>query len=324
MSADRDVTRIVRSWLEEGVSALPDRVLDTVLDQLPATPQRRSWWPARRFGEMNNFAKFAVMAAAVVVVAIIGVNLLPRAGGLGGPGPSLTPSPSPSPTASPLALRDGPLLPGTYIIGPALEGTWAACVEPIVAGCSNTMGLLFTVPNGWSAVGNDSIWLTAGGNAPPAGAGLLFTRGAGLFSDPCHTGPVPDIPVGPTVEDFAGALAAHRLLDVTTPVDATLAGYSGRYVDLQVPADISGCDIGGGDGGADPIYRPWDPGLYAQGPSQRWHLWILDVDGQRVVVQSTDYTGTSAQDRAELQAIVASIKFDPPSLPSSPSPIPSP
>ena len=42
MSTDRDVTRIVRSWLEEGVTALPDRVLDDVLDQLPATPQRRA------------------------------------------------------------------------------------------------------------------------------------------------------------------------------------------------------------------------------------------------------------------------------------------
>ena len=55
MSTDRDVTRIVRSWLEEGATALPDRVLDTVLDQLPATPQRRAWWPAWRFREMNNY-----------------------------------------------------------------------------------------------------------------------------------------------------------------------------------------------------------------------------------------------------------------------------
>ena len=41
MNPERDTTRIVRSWLENGVTDLPDRVLDTVLDQLPATPQRR-------------------------------------------------------------------------------------------------------------------------------------------------------------------------------------------------------------------------------------------------------------------------------------------
>jgi hypothetical protein len=38
MSSDRDVTRTVRSWLEDGATALPDRVLDAVLDQIPATP----------------------------------------------------------------------------------------------------------------------------------------------------------------------------------------------------------------------------------------------------------------------------------------------
>ena len=35
MSTDRETTRILRSWLEEGVTALPDRVLDAVLDQVP-------------------------------------------------------------------------------------------------------------------------------------------------------------------------------------------------------------------------------------------------------------------------------------------------
>ena len=54
MHSDRDTTRIVRSWLEEGVSALPDRVLDAVLDQVPATRQRRPWWPARRFADMDS------------------------------------------------------------------------------------------------------------------------------------------------------------------------------------------------------------------------------------------------------------------------------
>ena len=65
MNADRDVTRIVRSWLEEGVDVLPDRVLDRVFDQLPATPQRRSWWPVRRFASMNTPIRYAIAAAAM-------------------------------------------------------------------------------------------------------------------------------------------------------------------------------------------------------------------------------------------------------------------
>ena len=54
-----------------------------------------------------------------------------------------------------------------------------------------------------------------------------------------------------------------------------------------------------------------DPGIYAQGPAQRWHLWILDVDGIRVVVHADDYAETSPERQAELQAIVASIQIEP-------------
>ena len=95
MSTDRETTRIVRSWLEDGVTALPDRVLDTVLDQLPATPQRRSWWPTWRSNRMNTYAKLLAAAAAVLVVAVVGYQFLPRGGGPGGQ-PTITPSPSPA------------------------------------------------------------------------------------------------------------------------------------------------------------------------------------------------------------------------------------
>lgn len=306
MSTDRDVTRIVRSWLEDGAQALPDRVLDNVLDQLPATPQRRAWWPAWRFREMNNFAKFAIAAAAVAVIAIVGIYLLPRSGGVARPGPSTTPAPS----VSPAVLRDGPLPAGAYEIDQQAGSPSWFC-QTITPQCRNTVRVTLTVPDGWAGIDTDSIWLATEQNAAPTGAGLGFTNGAPLHADPCLTPEslasdgtmiVPDIPVGPTVDDFATALADHRLLDTTTPVDVTLAGYSGKYMDLQVPADITACPTS---------YWPWEPGLYAQGPSQRWHLWILDVAGQRVVVQSTDYAGTSPERRAELQAIVDSLQIRP-------------
>ena len=63
MSTDRDVERIVRSWMDEGVTQLPDRVLDLVLDQIPATPQRRAGWLARRFPPMNTYARLGLIAA---------------------------------------------------------------------------------------------------------------------------------------------------------------------------------------------------------------------------------------------------------------------
>jgi hypothetical protein len=123
-----------------------------------------------------------------------------------------------------------------------------------------------------------------------------------LYAEPCGDEPPPNIPVGPTVDDFVSALVAHPKLDVTSSVDVSLAGYTGKYVHLQVPSDISACLMS---------YFVWEPGIFAQGPGSRWHLWILDVDGIRVVVQSTDYEGTSPGRRAELRAIVESIEIEP-------------
>jgi hypothetical protein len=322
VSTDRDVDRIVRSWLEEGVTALPDRVLDAVLDQVPTTSQRRSWWSARRLNEMNNALKIAIVAAAVVVIAVVGFNLVPRRGGIGGPGPSPiatptpTPTQTPTPTPSPLPsgvlteFPEGPLAAGTYTLAPYTATGEGMCHVPPQSGCTettadDTIRFTMTVPDGWNAFGP---WVMFESNQPPTGAGTAFIRGAWLLSDPCKFD-TPWIPVGPTVADFVNAVANHPLLDTTTPVDVTLAGYSGKYFDLQVPADISNCEVEPGTS-EPPIYRPWEPGVYAQGPGQRWHMWVLDVDGVRVVVQSFDYAGTSAAHRAELQAIVNSIRIE--------------
>jgi hypothetical protein len=318
MSTDRDVTSIVRSWLEEGATALPDRVLDNVIDRLPAISQRRALWPARRFGEMNNFAKFAVVAAAVAVVAFLGIRLLPGQGNIGGPQPSESPSPSPSPIASPSASKaptafpEGPLQAGTYELAPYTAAGEGMCHAPPQSGCTetpadDTIRFTITVPDGWSGI-DRAVWL--GENKPPSGAALGFGRGGWLLSDPCKY-IATDVPVGPTVADFVDAVAEHPVLDTTTPADVTLDGYSGKYFDLRVPADISNCETEPGNPSSGPIYRPWEPGIYAQGPGHRWHLWVLDVDGVRVVVQSMDYAGTPEQRRTELQAMVDSIQIEP-------------
>ena len=121
MSADREVTRTVRSWLEEGVTALPDRVLDAVLDQVPATQQRWAWWPARRLPQMNTRVRIAAAVAVVVVVALIAVNFAPKSASVGGPPSTASPTAKPAPSPSPVALYVGEggglpsLNPGTYV-----------------------------------------------------------------------------------------------------------------------------------------------------------------------------------------------------------------
>ena len=96
-ASDRDVNRAIRSWLHEDRHEDVSRIAGAVLDQVETTRQRRSWWPARRFEFMNTYAKFALAAAAVLVVAVVGYNFLPGRGGVGGP--AATPSPSPAPIA---------------------------------------------------------------------------------------------------------------------------------------------------------------------------------------------------------------------------------
>jgi hypothetical protein len=306
MSTDRDVTRIVRSWLEDGATALPDRVLDNVLDQLPATPQRRSWWPARRFGDMTTLTRLALAAAAVLVVAVVGFNFLPGGGGIGGSGPTPSPSPSPTPTPSPIAIHEGTLAAGTYVMTPfAGPGAEGVCM-PEATGCTespadDSIRVTLTVPEGFDVPNRPSHSLIFG---PNGDTGLVILRGGGLYSDPCHSTPPPDIAVGPSVTDFANALADHPDLDVTAPVDVTLAGYAGKYVDLQLPANNSACTPNG-------EFWPFEPGMYAQGASNRWHLYILDVEGTRVVIQVMDYATTSAEKLAQLQSIVDSIKIEP-------------
>jgi hypothetical protein len=95
MSQQRDVTRLVRSWIREDQHESADRILGVVLDRLDTTPQRRSWWPAWRSNRMNTSIKLIAAAAAVLVVAVAGYQFLPRSGGVGGE-PTVAPSPSPS------------------------------------------------------------------------------------------------------------------------------------------------------------------------------------------------------------------------------------
>jgi len=97
MSADRDVTGIVRSWLHEDAYEDADRILNVVLDEIDTTPQRSASWLARRFPPMSNNMRIALSAAAVLIIAIVGVALLLPRTNIG----------DPTESASPVAIPNG-------------------------------------------------------------------------------------------------------------------------------------------------------------------------------------------------------------------------
>ena len=137
MSTEKDVTRIVRSWLEDGADALPDRVLDRVLDELPATPQRRAPWQAWRLNTMSSPIKITLAAAAVGLFALGGITLLPRHDGgpaNAGASPASSPPAAASATGTILFQRaDGDNAPLTvYAI--AADGTGQRTLLPSGSG----------------------------------------------------------------------------------------------------------------------------------------------------------------------------------------------
>jgi hypothetical protein len=107
---------------------------------------------------------------------------------------------------------------------------------------------------------------------------------------------------GPSVDDLADALVAQKSTRASVPKPVNLAGYQGLYVELASPHDISKCD-------QDP--RLWgDPGGRAIYSDDQVDLvWILDVDGQRIVINAAHGPTSTASERDKLTSMVESLDF---------------
>jgi hypothetical protein len=203
---------------------------------------------------------------------------------------------------------DASLAPGRYrfVLQNVCDDPPLDC--PAEATPPPALGIEVTVPDGYKTfdgfpvIAVDKVDGTTG---PDGGALALGWTNfwVGLNSDPClQVGHVqPDIAVGPTVEDFVNAVVAHPELNVTQPTDAELGGHQGKFFTLTGPSDISGCDN----------WRPWDPGFFVQGEDNIWDVWVMDVDGFRVLTVTEYFPGTPDQVKSELRDIAESIRFVP-------------
>jgi hypothetical protein len=103
---ERDLERAVRAWVAEGSEQLPDRYLDAALDEIAATPQRRTVRQLRIFPVLEgSWLPTTAAVVTVVAAAIMVLMLLPRGGiGPSGASPSAEPTPVVTPTPAPTPI----------------------------------------------------------------------------------------------------------------------------------------------------------------------------------------------------------------------------
>jgi hypothetical protein len=205
-----------------------------------------------------------------------------------------TASPATS-TTTPIATTTTSATPATAVIIP-----WGA----------TSPELTMLLPDGWEWDEADNGLIRQASEDPATFVMVGSSTVANIWADRCQwTGTELDPPVGPTVDDLATAFATVWGPGATAPVDAVLDGFAGKHMVLTVPTDIDFADCDGGE------FRGWSDNTgccrYYQGPGQIEEVWILDVDGDRILVRTSYFPELSAQARAEQQQVIESIHIQP-------------
>lgn len=250
---------------------------------------------------MSNFARIAVAGAAVLLIGVAGIYVLPKLGGIGGPGASPTPSPLPSTLATDLPAT-GDLAPGSYYIADST--------------IPQARRLTFTVPAGWTS---SRHYRTLDlGKSPelvfrPTESGSQWLHASAvdrIYSDVCHwRGTM--ITAGTSVADLATALAAQSGRTASALTSTTVDGFAATRIELTTPdQDAAFCDGGWFHFWPAPGPNEDVTGLVGFG-NQTDVVYLVDVAGSRLVIVATYDKSSPAEDLAALDAVVSSIKIEP-------------
>jgi hypothetical protein len=290
---DRDFDQLLDAWMDLGPTVAPARVAEAVRLEARSTRQTASLrgWPPRRFPEMNTTVRLALAAAAVVAAAVLGYAYLagPSVGDTTIPQPSSQPGASIRADLPLLTEQDGSLDPGTYAVTE---------IEP--------MRLAITVPRGWSRnVAPDTVW------TEDSTVTIWFGRVDELNTDPCAASTEMTALSGPTVDDFADALAALPSLDAQVS-SISVSGYPGAAVELSVADPVDGwCE------GAGSLWEIEDVGggtvdMGLPGPFGTMRVTIVDVNDDRIVIAATVRGAATMADTAGLREVLDSLEIGAP------------
>jgi len=285
---DRNVDQLLQAWLDLGPDVAPDRVHSAVALEVRSTRQASGWsrWASERFPTMSNPVRIAAALAVVAVIAIVGVRFLLPPNNTGDTFPTATPTATASPTATPVGVR--PLPPEGSRLNP---GQYAVEVP------DSSVTATFTIADGWTSGG----WYIM--NPPDLSRSVSFWTVANVHEDICDPTSLPDPAIGPSVDDLVAAFDAQENTDMSPAVDVEVGGFAGKRITMAVESPPC------------PETEPW---TYWVGPSDAGRalegslidtLWILDVDGQRVVIvtHQTDLADTDAT--TKIADVMDSMEF---------------
>jgi hypothetical protein len=240
-------------------------------------------------------AAFAVVAAVSIAACSSGTT--------GEPAAADEPPAASTTVASPVETPVDTTTPDTTAAPPSTTTADATTVAPGLVTAKSSLGgvpVTFTVPDGWDTDAGGAVV-----KGEPAFGVLFWGPFTRAYTDSCPSAMV-DPPPGPTVDDFASVWADQPAFNATAPTDIVVDGFAGKLVEFTVPDyDEAECPYGDfmllADDSGD--------GYWAQAPSGHHQLRILDVDGTRQMITSFWYPDTSAEDRAAIDEIIASIQI---------------
>jgi hypothetical protein len=111
---------------------------------------------------------------------------------------------------------------------------------------------------------------------------------------------------GPTVQDLADGLAAQPGVLTSDPVPVTVDGYHGVYLDYRLSRHSysKACPEG-----ELPILTTQEGEWVLGEPHERAAIWILDVDGERLVLSWVAVPGVTPAQTQQLTDMVTSAHF---------------
>jgi hypothetical protein len=231
-------------------------------------------------------------------------------------GPVVAPAASPTSGAP---TRNPTVTPHPRFFAVQVE---AGATELIPAG-PTPVRLAISLPDGW-AKASDAMYVKANGVAPAGiSIGAWHLQHVNVF--PCRwaTNAFADGPLMRSAEGQAQALSGWWGQDPgagpygnsgLAPIASkreptTIGGYSAWYVEVLIPSYLDQAECDGGQ------VVLWDTASgdvrYGLGSRELNRLWVVDVQGEIIVIDAASFLPTPEADVTELQAVIDSVIIEP-------------